>query len=216
TVPDSSPVIQYCELYDGDMNIINILYDSSNDYKTIQISKGQKYNVIVSFITGCKKFFVQLKDHSQTLNNLMMILVTTCETTANLQEFAVGTPCVGFYSGDNQWYRTQIISVDSNSVTVRYVDYGNEETVAPHYLKTIDPAYVKLVPAQCEFTMKVISKQANDTLLVDLLDSTGNNVAALLIETLAAQRSQISPLHSQQITRSLLLNKDEVFVESPE
>ncbi|GLV42845.1 tudor [Carabus blaptoides fortunei] len=237
---DNSPVIQYCELYDGDMNIINILYDSSNDYKTIQISKGQKYNVIVSFITGCKKFFVQLKDHSQTLNNLMMTLVTTCETTANLQEFAVGTPCVGFYSGDNQWYRAQIISVDSNAVTVRYVDYGNEETVAPHYLKTIDPAYVKLVPAQaiecclygyqnmsfndeiesvfesltleCEFTMKVISKQVNDTLLVDLFDSTGNNVAALLIERLAAQRSQISPLPSQQITRALLLNQDEVFL----
>lgn len=235
---ESSPVMQYCELYDGDTNIINILYESANEYKTIQISKGQKYNVIVSYITGCKKFFVQLKDYSQTLNNLMMTLVTSCETTTNLQEFAVGTPCVAFYSGDNQWYRAQIISVDSNSVTVRYVDYGNEETVAPHCLKTIDPNFVKTLPAQaiecclygyqnmsfndeiesvfesltleCEFTMKVISKQMNDTLLVDLFDATGNNVAALLIEKLAAQKSQISPLPSQQITRSLF-NKEEIL-----
>lgn len=63
---------------------------------------------------------------------------------------------------------------------------------------------------ECEFTMKVISKQMNDTLLVDLFDATGNNVAALLIEKLAAQKSQISPLPSQQITRSLF-NKEEIL-----
>lgn len=239
---ESSPVLQYCELYDeNNQNIIDILYGSTNQYKSIQVNKGQKLNVIVSFIEGCKKFFVQLKESSEALANLMRNLASCCEASPPLQKIDIGMACVAFYSGDNQWYRAQVINVADNAITVKYVDYGNVDTVSFNCLKKIDPNFVKILPAQaiecclygyqnmsfnteiesvfesltleCEFSMRVIAKQSNDsTVLVDLFDASGNNVAALLIEKLASQKSELlspGPLPANKVTRSLSLLDNE-------
>lgn len=242
---DGSPVMQYCELFDeNNQNIINVLYENANQYKNLQVNKGMKYGVIVSFIEGCKKFFVQLKEHSDALSKLMNVLATNCGNAQPLIRTEEGTPCVAFYSADEQWYRAVVISSDAETATVKYVDYGNVETVPLTSLKTIDPNFVKVLAAQaiecclcgyqnmsfnteienvfesltleCEFTMRVVTKQNNDaTVLVDLFDMSGNNVAALLIEKLASQKSEVlssGPLPANKVT-SYLNNEDNSNVE---
>lgn len=231
---EDSPLIQYCELYDeNNKNILEVLYEISGEFKALMMSKGAKHEVIVSYIEGCKKFFVQLKECSVSLNNLMLALASTSEMSPNLssQEIKPNQACCAFYSGDNQWYRAKITSLQNDLATVKYVDYGNEDTVAQNQLKKLNPQFVSILPAQaieccllgyqnmsfnteienafesltleCEFTMKVMGKLKH-VLLVDLFDAEGNNVAALLIERLAAQKSQVLP--AQQVANSLLNN----------
>lgn len=230
---EDSPLIQYCELYDNDKNIADVLYDKPHEYRSLALNKGQKNNVIVSYIEGCKKFFVQLKECAESLNSLMLALAATSDNAPNLEQtdIQIGRSCCAFYSGDSQWYRAKILVISPPNVTVKYVDYGNEETVPETSLKKIDTKFVDIIPAQaiecclygyqnmsfnseienvfesltleCEFTMKVKGKH-NDILLVDLFDNVGNNVAALLIEKLAAQKMQMTSLPAQQIAAALM------------
>lgn len=231
----ASSLMQYCELYDAnsDVNIIEMLLNAPSEFKTLQLNKGAKHNVNVSFIEGCKKFFVQLKECTESLNSLMVALQATSDESVGLDvsDLKPGIACVAYYSGDSQWYRANILSLEDNRILVKYVDYGNEDQVPINMLKKINKRIVDILPAQaiecclygyqnmkfdsaienifesltleCEFTMKVISKQSNGVVLVDLFDMSGNNVAALLIEKLAAQKSQIS-LPSQQIANKII------------
>lgn len=225
----SEDLIQYCELYDeSGKNVLEVLYELSGEFKSLTMSKGAKHDVIVSYIEGCKKFFVQLKDCTVSLNNLMLALASTSPNMSNLAEIKPNQACCAFYSGDNQWYRAKIVSLEGDNAKVKYVDYGNEEIVPKDQLKRLDSTFVNILPAQaieccllgyqnmsfnteienafesltleCQFTMKVMGK-LNNVLLVDLFDSEGNNVAALLIEKLAAQKAQSFPT---QVASSIL------------
>lgn len=234
-IEEESPLIQYCELYYNDKNVAEILYNAPQEYRAITIGKNATHNVIVSFIEGCKRFFVQLKENTESLNTLMLALASTSNNQANLapNDIKIGAPCCAFYSTDKQWYRAKIVYTcdGSASPVVKYVDYGNEETVPANLLKRIDPHFIDVIPAQaiecclygyqnmsfnseienvfesltleCEFTMKVIAKQSNNVLLVDLFDMSGNNVAALLIEKLAQQKEQLASLPSQEIAKKI-------------
>ena len=42
-----------------------------------------------------------------------------------------GAPCLAIYTEDGQLYRDRVASVDGDSVTIRYEDYGNSETKIP-------------------------------------------------------------------------------------
>lgn len=46
-----------------------------------------------------------------------------------LSEIKPGLPCCALFQTDDQWYRAEVLSIEGTSIQVRYVDYGNEETV---------------------------------------------------------------------------------------
>lgn len=50
----------------------------------------------------------------------------------------IGLPCCALFEIDQQWYRAEIVEILDNSVKVRYIDYGNEDTVPNSHLKIID------------------------------------------------------------------------------
>lgn len=50
-------------------------------------------------------------------------------TPLQLSELKPGLPCCALFQTDGQWYRAEILSIEGQSIQVRYVDYGNEETV---------------------------------------------------------------------------------------
>lgn len=229
---DDSSLMQCCELYDTEGgNVMQVLYEASGEYRFLTMEKGAQQDVIVSYIEGCKRFFVQLKECSVSLSNLMLALESISVTSPALANADVNCACSAFFAADGKWYRGKIVSLQNNAAVVRYVDFGNEEAVELSLLKRLDPKFISILPAQAieccllgyqnmsfnteieeafesltlerEFSMKVMGKQANaaGTLLVDLFDGDGNNVAALLIERLAAQKSQsVGPLPAQQVT----------------
>ncbi|CAH0752000.1 unnamed protein product [Diatraea saccharalis] len=60
--------------------------------------------------------------------------------------------CIALFPEDNQWYRASILqySESKNQVKVRYVDYGNIETISLADVREIPDEYVKLPPASLQ------------------------------------------------------------------
>lgn len=131
----------------------------------------------------------------------------------------VDLPCCALFSADGLWYRSQVVEVVNDNIKVRYIDYGNEETVPVDQLKTIEGEILTVLRPQAiecclngyqnmepdderdalleelilegVFTMKVVDT-LNKKTLVDLFDGSDYNVASLLLDKLAAAKSQVS------------------------
>lgn len=114
-----------------------------------------------------------------------------------------------------------MVEVLGANVKVRYIDYGNEEVVPSNQLKIIEGEQLTVLRPQAiecclngyqnmdddperdrileelileqQFTMKV-AEMANKKALVELFDGSNYNVASLLLDKLAAAKSQVSPM----------------------
>uniref|UniRef100_A0A803JA64 Tudor domain-containing 6 n=1 Tax=Xenopus tropicalis TaxID=8364 RepID=A0A803JA64_XENTR len=62
-------------------------------------------------------------------------------------EIEVGSPCNVIYSEDNHWYRAAVTKIEADQVTVRFVDYGNEEMLHLEQVRRL-PADLATIPAQ--------------------------------------------------------------------
>ncbi|OCT81333.1 hypothetical protein XELAEV_18028151mg [Xenopus laevis] len=62
-------------------------------------------------------------------------------------EIEVGSPCNVIYSDDNYWYRAAVTKMKDDKVTVRFVDYGNEETLQMEQVRRL-PADIAAIPVQ--------------------------------------------------------------------
>ena len=62
-----------------------------------------------------------------------MVDSTICTPTPH------GSACCARFSEDGGWYRAVVASVSLEGVTVRYVDYGNSETVDPSQVFVLQP-----------------------------------------------------------------------------
>jgi tudor domain-containing protein 1/4/6/7 len=43
--------------------------------------------------------------------------------------YAIGLACCGQFSEDQLWYRAEVISVDSSTAHILFVDFGNSDRV---------------------------------------------------------------------------------------
>lgn len=64
-----------------------------------------------------------------------------------LDNVTEGTACAALYVADSIWYRALILSTASDNVTVKFVDYGNMETVGQSDVKVLEKEFLTL-PAQ--------------------------------------------------------------------
>lgn len=92
-------------------------------------------------------FFVQLNPDCLELDTIMENIAATYENngkTMQVSEIQCGTCCIAQYSEDLKWYRVVIKSVEENSATVEFVDYGNTESVDFTKIKVIQEKFLKL------------------------------------------------------------------------
>lgn len=187
------------------------------------LNRGLSQDVRVSYVYSCNRFFIQLKSKEGDLSALMAELQNSYanKKPLDLNMVKENMPCCALYDGDGQWYRAQVISVQSTGIKVRYVDYGNEEIIPIHNLRKLDPEHVTSLKPQAlecclngyqnmeqdkerdnlleelileqEFSMKVFDTQDN-RVLVELFDNDRYNVSSLLLEKIALTRSQVSPM----------------------
>ena len=75
-------------------------------------------------------------------------------------KFKVGDYCSAKFTIDNQWYRAQILQISPTKATVRYIDYGNVESISIssiralleiHSIKNLPPQAVKVELAHIDF-----------------------------------------------------------------
>ncbi len=90
-------------------------------------------------------FYIQLSEHEESITELAEDLLVDYQKMSaeecRMQNAAVGRPCVCMFSEDQAWYRAVIISLQADSATVRFVDYGNCDTVPVAGLKEVMEKY---------------------------------------------------------------------------
>lgn len=57
-----------------------------------------------------------------------------------------GQPCLALYKSDNQWYRAQVIRKNDKTITVVFVDYGNEEEVDYKDVRPLSASLLEVAP----------------------------------------------------------------------
>lgn len=127
-----------CELWDENgVNVLAVLKQAAvQSYPdSAVLNRGLSQDVRVSYVFSCNKFFVQLKNKEEDLNRLMVELQEVYPKLPPVQGVKEGVPCCAFYEADGQWYRAQVLSVAKDQISVRYVDYGNEEPVVAQNLR---------------------------------------------------------------------------------
>jgi hypothetical protein len=154
---EGPPLVQYCDLYDGEKNILETLVE----YKTIKnshylpalvLNRNSSQQVYVCFIHSAKQFYVQLFAHAQTFEAMIDHLELHCEKSpACPSEVKAGLACAAKYE-DGSWYRAQVHQVldVTKQVVVQFIDFGNFEIIAIEDLRLVNSQYMEIPPQAIE------------------------------------------------------------------
>ncbi|CAD7078047.1 unnamed protein product [Hermetia illucens] len=141
---EGPPLVQYCELYDGNINILEALKKYKN--RKLSYSSPPPLNnndvVVIRYVESPKKFFIQKVDSIRAFEQMMDDLFLYCKKRSTpLQKFTKGSACAVKF--ENAWYRAEILGMNQNRIHIRHVDFGNERNVEPGQLSAISERLVK-------------------------------------------------------------------------
>uniref|UniRef100_A0A8C3ALE4 Tudor domain-containing protein n=1 Tax=Cyclopterus lumpus TaxID=8103 RepID=A0A8C3ALE4_CYCLU len=104
---------------------------------------GSSVNAKVSFIESQQKFWCQPTENCDSLRHLMQDLQNHYASTH--RDPLVESICVVRNQDNDMWYRARIMaSHHTSDVDVRFIDYGQTQTVPLHDVFLIDPAFLRL------------------------------------------------------------------------
>jgi hypothetical protein len=105
------------------------------EYSMHSLATGDVVNL--TYVSGSSPnlFICQFSDGFKQLEALMKEVAThvaSLETHVPAESLSVGSPLLAKFSGDNEWYRGEVLSPKSpdGKITVSFVDYGNAEPVS--------------------------------------------------------------------------------------
>lgn len=87
--------------------------------------------------------YCQLVESEEVLLSLASDITSYVESNpsaVHLSQVSVGSFLLGQFAYDDLWYRGRVLSVKSETVTLQFVDYGNEEELPPSRLLAIPPS----------------------------------------------------------------------------
>lgn len=133
------PVAEEPKAQDGDDDAIEIFEEKAPAERKMKLEK-----ILVTEVTSDFHFYAQHTDSGPKLEQLM---------TKLRQDFKASPPvsgsftpkrddlCAAKFSEDEEWYRAKVIKVEKNQATIKYIDYGNTETVPFTRLAFLPPAF---------------------------------------------------------------------------
>ena len=104
--------------------------------KPYAVKSGETKEAIVSFVTSITNIAVQLNDRSSALDALTETIQAQAESLAGTT-CQQGDYCLAQYSVDGAWYRAVVEEVQGDTVTVKFVDFGNTDILSMQYLKLL-------------------------------------------------------------------------------
>ena len=121
----------------------------SQHYVPQRLEVGHQYALSVVFVESLHNFYVQLSDQAPQLTSLMDEIANHCSTdAARLPEKLIpGKPVLAQFTDDQEWYRAVITERNQGVSTVKFVDYGNTDTLQDSSLIEI-PAHFLSLPSQ--------------------------------------------------------------------
>ncbi|XP_014478410.1 PREDICTED: maternal protein tudor-like isoform X3 [Dinoponera quadriceps] len=125
-----------------------VVANKGSQFASMSIASGTVKNCEIVFINGPSDFFIQLNPEYLELEPIMNSIAETYEGGGEtMQVFEAkcdDTCCVAQYEEDLKWYRAVIKSVEGNNATVKFIDYGNTESVDFTKIKVIREEFLKL------------------------------------------------------------------------
>ena len=123
--------------------------DDKPRFKNADVSKGMMLEALCTFVKEDGKLSCQLIKYEKELSKLMKDIPLYCSQDAEkVSNIEVDLACFALYDLDDSWYRAKVLKSDGNSITVRFVDYGNEAVCSLENLRKVRPKDLEL-PATC-------------------------------------------------------------------
>ncbi|XP_056111973.1 tudor domain-containing 6 [Rhinichthys klamathensis goyatoka] len=117
-------------------------------FKEPAITQGQIVEAYASSIDGPNYFWCQFKN-SEELNKVSLLAqeIGNCSQTKPIQpnQLRQGGLCIAFFS-DQQWYRAQVINTHDTTVSVLFIDYGNESEIDLNFVKFLPTKLLESPP----------------------------------------------------------------------
>ncbi|XP_075166866.1 tudor domain containing protein [Haematobia irritans] len=142
---EGPPLVQYCELYLQDKNILHVLKQIQKTRLVYAKAEPLRSNEIVEirYIDSPKNFYVQKVDNIPMFEKLMDDMFLYYNKNQNVpNHLPLGAPCIVKY--ENEWYRAEVMRADATAIIVRHVDFGYEQQVTKNLLSTIAEKHLKL------------------------------------------------------------------------
>ncbi|NP_001410719.1 tudor domain-containing 6 [Danio rerio] len=117
-------------------------------YKNPDISIGQVITGYTSYIKGPQLFWCQYvaMDKLQEISDMLQNIGNASETTLREDCMPVGSACIALFTEDNLWYRAKVTSKDLDTLSITFVDYGNESKVKIGDVKALPPKLSDVPP----------------------------------------------------------------------
>ncbi|XP_075057426.1 tudor domain-containing protein 6 isoform X2 [Mixophyes fleayi] len=110
---------------------------------------GETVQVYASAVDSPEYFWCQLS--TADIDSLATQVQEAGEQSIKNEEFIaaieLGSPCNVLYSEDDNWYRAIVTKMEADLVTVRFIDYGNEDIVNVDSIRQLSDTLLK-IPAQ--------------------------------------------------------------------
>lgn len=88
----------------------------------------------ITHVDHPNQFYMQLNDDSDALHSLTQSLQIVAPALPPLSNFRAGDWCICQFSVDEQWYRAKIIDTDGDITSIRFLDFGNTDTITDNAL----------------------------------------------------------------------------------
>ncbi|XP_017575675.2 tudor domain-containing 6 isoform X2 [Pygocentrus nattereri] len=119
-------------------------------YKNPDISEGMTIIGYASFVCGPQLFWCQNAETEklQRISDVIQKAGNALETEAlNDESLLIGSGCIALYPEDKLWYRAKVTSREHDTLSVIFVDYGNESKVKMSEVRPL-PCEVSDLPPQ--------------------------------------------------------------------
>ncbi|KAJ8306560.1 hypothetical protein KUTeg_017105 [Tegillarca granosa] len=119
--------------------------DIPSPYSQISVEDGSVKEVFVSWIENPQLFWVQPVEFQEKLDELTNEIQEECADESNVESatnVAIGQEVMGKY--EDAWYRAVVENISGDQVKLRFVDYGNADTLPLASLKKPKDKLIKL------------------------------------------------------------------------
>ena len=118
-----------------------VYYTTVNDLNFMPLSVGEQYDVVVLHARNTSDITVCQKDNVGELRTLIVELNRYQQSDSfspRVREIVAAC-----YAADGSWYRAEVLSLDDNSATVRFIDFGNTAKVNIKSMVQLQPRHVE-------------------------------------------------------------------------
>ena len=140
------PVTIATEISEGTSVVADL--PTADIIKTQQLAVSSRVPMFVTHVVSPSSFWCRPLSSYEQLDSIMATMADYYnEHVKPVSSITMGTIVAAQYSEDESWYRAKVLSVDNDSVSVLFVDYGNSEVVTMEKIQPIDDQFLSL-PAQ--------------------------------------------------------------------